>query len=121
LNGGVTVPFLCLTIFLQEQSDSGRRAVDCALGKEKTMNHQKDTQGLPDQTHPCRGMCARPERRIFCGTILILIGLLWLGKKAGWFPPEFTEMVRPIVLVAAGILLVALALLTNKAGDRKGV
>ncbi|HRV43777.1 MAG TPA: hypothetical protein P5208_00635, partial [Smithellaceae bacterium] len=49
------------------------------------------------------------------------IGLLWLGKKAGWFPPEFTEMIRPIVLVAAGVLLVALALLTNKAGDRKGV
>jgi len=46
---------------------------------------------------------------------------LWLGKKAGWFPPEFTEMIRPIVLVAAGVLLVALALLTNKAGDRKGV
>jgi len=83
------------------------------------MNHHQDTGNLPDQAHPCRGMCDRPARRTFCGMFLILIGLYWLGKKVGWFPPEFTEMFWPIVLVAVGIVLIAAALLKNKEADRK--
>lgn len=81
------------------------------------MNHQKEAGDLPDQAHFCRGMCDKPTRRTFCGIFLMGIGLYWLGEKAGWLPPEFTEMFWPILLVAAGVLLVATALLTNKEAD----
>ncbi|OGP74815.1 MAG: hypothetical protein A2V86_16085 [Deltaproteobacteria bacterium RBG_16_49_23] len=51
-------------------------------------------------------MCWAKKRchRAGFGILLILIGLLWLGQRAGWFP---LEVFGPLVLLTLGLWMIA--------------
>lgn len=62
--------------------------------------------------HPCGAMCGGRTSGMFWGVLLIVFGLYWMGKIAGWFPTEI-HMFWPIVFVLTGIWFI-FAALTNK-------
>ena len=37
------------------------------------------------------------------GVILVLIGVVWLGRDMGWIPPELPLL--PIILIVVGLIL----------------
>jgi hypothetical protein len=41
---------------------------------------------------------------VWCGLFLLAAGVAWLGKKAGWFPPE-ASFFWPIAVIAIGAWL----------------
>jgi len=51
-------------------------------------------------------MCWTRKRyhRARFGILLIVIGLLWLGQRIGWFLPEFFG---PLVLLTLGVWMIA--------------
>ncbi len=51
--------------------------------------------------HPCGTMCGGRNSGIFWGVLFIVVGLYWLGKVAGWFPPEM-HLFWPLMFVLAG-------------------
>ncbi len=55
-----------------------------------------------------RGDCMSwVRKRCHCerfGVLLIVIGLLWLGQRAGWFP---LEIFGPLVLLTIGVWMIA--------------
>jgi len=50
-------------------------------------------------------MCWSRKRwhRARFGILLIVIGVLWLGQRAGWFP---LEIFRPLVLLTLGVWII---------------
>ncbi len=65
-----------------------------------------------DSTHKrfhCASMCRTKNSGIFWGVLFIIVGFYWLGKIAGWFPPEI-KMFWPIVLVFTGTWFVVSSL-----------
>lgn len=77
------------------------------------MGENNSSEAISKRFH-CFGMCGGRSSRIFCGLFFIIVGLFWIGKEARWFSPEIITLYWPLVLVLAGIGLVAAALI-NKA------
>ena len=48
------------------------------------------------------------------GILLILIGLLWFGQRAGWFP---LEIFRPLVLLTLGVWMTTTSYLQKRQGS----
>jgi len=63
---------------------------------------------------PCMRMSGGRGCRIFCGLFMIVIGLFWLGKKAGWFPPEVITLFWPVALIGAGIFMIGAVLIRQR-------
>ena len=51
------------------------------------------------------------------GILLIVIGLLWLGQRAGWFP---LEIFGPLVLLTLGLWMIATSYLHKRQALRQG-
>jgi fatty acid desaturase len=65
-----------------------------------------------NKRHCCGTMCGGRNSGIFWGILLIVVGLYWFGKAAGWFPPEI-QLFWPLVFVLTGTWFVV-ASLKNK-------
>ena len=52
----------------------------------------------------CMSWVRKRYSRARFGALLIVIGLLWLAQRAGWFP---SEVFGPIVLLALGVWMIA--------------
>ena len=50
---------------------------------------------------------------IFCGFFLVVIGLIWIGKKTGFIPVDIV-LFWPSLMVFAGIWILAGALLRGR-------
>ena len=48
------------------------------------------------------------------GILLIVIGLLWFGQRAGWFP---LEIFGPLVLLTLGVWMIATSYLHKRQGS----
>ena len=64
-------------------------------------------------------MCRTNRRysRARFGVLLIVIGLLWLAQKAGWFPPGIFD---PLVLLTLGVWMIATAYLQKRQAPPQG-
>jgi len=51
------------------------------------------------------------------GSLLILIGLLWLGQRAGWFP---LEIFGPLVLLTIGVWMIVTSYLHKRQAPPQG-
>jgi len=51
------------------------------------------------------------------GILLIVIGLLWLGQRAGWFT---SEIFGPLVLLTIGVWMIATPYLQKRQALRQG-
>jgi hypothetical protein len=63
--------------------------------------------------HQCGAMCGGKSSGIFWGVLFIVVGIYWIGKIAGLFPPEI-HMFWPLVLVLMGIWFIVAALKIKK-------
>ena len=52
-------------------------------------------------------MCGTRSSGVFWGIFFIAVGMIWLGKKAGWFPPEWIAMFWPALFIVMGIWIIA--------------
>lgn len=61
-------------------------------------------------------MCHTNKRysRARFGILLIVIGLLWFGQRAGWFP---LEIFGPLVLLTLGVWLIATSYFRKRQGS----
>ncbi len=51
----------------------------------------------------CMSWFRRRYSRVRFGILLIVIGLLWLAQKAGWFPPG---IFGPLILLTLGLWMI---------------
>lgn len=65
-----------------------------------------------NKKHHFGTMCGGRNSGIFGGILFIVVGLYWLGKAAGWFPPEI-HLFWPFIFVLSGTWFV-IASLRNK-------
>ncbi len=59
-------------------------------------------------------MCADRFWGIRCGTLLVIIGLLWLAQRLGWFPPG---MFGPLLFVVIGAWIILAHHLKGRGND----
>jgi hypothetical protein len=61
-------------------------------------------------------MCWSRKRwhRARFGILLIVIGLLWFGQRAGWFP---LEILGPLVLLTLGVWMIATSYFHKRQGS----
>jgi hypothetical protein len=60
------------------------------------------------------------RKRCHCGRLgilLIVIGLLWFGQRAGWFP---SEIFGPLVLLTLGLWMIATSYFHKQQALRQG-
>jgi len=62
-------------------------------------------------------MCWSRKRwhRARFGILLIVIGLLWIGQRAGWFP---LDIFGPLVLLTLGVWMIATSYLHKRQGSQ---
>ena len=59
----------------------------------------------------CMSWVRKRSHRGRFGILLIVIGLLWLGQKVGWFP---LEIFGPLVLLILGVWMIATSYLQKR-------
>jgi hypothetical protein len=59
----------------------------------------------------CMSWARKRCRRGRFGFLLIVIGLLWFGQRAGWFPPE---IFGPLVLLTLGVWMIVTSYLQKR-------
>jgi len=64
-------------------------------------------------------MCRARRRwhRAGFGILLIVIGLLWIAQKAGWFP---SEIFGPLVLLTLGVWMIVTSYLRKQQAPPQG-
>ena len=76
---------------------------------------KNDQSGEPvNSWHPCGAMHAGKGCRIFCGIFMIVIGIFWFGKLAGWFTPEVIAMFWQAILVMLGVGMIGTAVMGRR-------
>ena len=59
----------------------------------------------------CMSWARKRWHRARFGILLIVIGLLWFGQRAGWFP---LEIFGPLVLLTLGLWMITTSYLHNR-------
>lgn len=65
----------------------------------------------------CWNWCAGSKKRhsgLLFGTLLIIIGIIWLGKKAGWFYFSLWPYIPPVILTIIGIWMLSGSLIKGR-------
>jgi hypothetical protein len=63
-----------------------------------------------DRWFECWNWCAVSKKRhskLLFGTVLIIIGIIWFGKKAGWFYFSLWPYIAPVIVTIIGIWIVS--------------
>ena len=72
--------------------------------------HENSNEPISKMNHQ-HWMCGGRNSRFLCGIFFAAAGLLWLGKRAGWFSPELTTLFWPSVVIMTGVLMIIGALI----------
>lgn len=56
-------------------------------------------------------LCGGTNGGLFCGILIIASGLVWIGKKAGFIPPEFSSYFWPLLVMLLGAWMILSAVL----------
>jgi hypothetical protein len=63
-----------------------------------------------DRWFACCNWYAGSKKRnsgLLFGTVLIIIGIIWFGKKAGWFYFTLGPYIAPVIVTIIGIWIVS--------------